>query len=32
MKLLPSFPGHFSLAEWLALAIWLALGLMLRRG
>jgi hypothetical protein len=32
MKLLPFFPGHFSMAEWLALAIWLALGLMLRRG
>jgi basic amino acid/polyamine antiporter, APA family len=27
MKLLPAFPGHFSLAEWIALAIWLALGL-----
>lgn len=26
MKLLPAFPGHFSQAEWLALAIWLALG------
>src|ERR1700692_4002988 len=32
MKLLPFFPGHFSMAEWLALAIWLTLGLMLRRG
>ena len=32
MKLLPVFPGHFSMAEWLALAIWLAMGLMLRRG
>ena len=27
MKLVPAFPGHFSLAEWIALAIWLALGL-----
>jgi len=26
MKLLPGIPGHFSRAEWLALAIWLALG------
>ena len=26
MKLLPAFPGHFSQAEWLALAIWLILG------
>jgi basic amino acid/polyamine antiporter, APA family len=32
MKLLPFFPGHFSMAEWLALAIWLAIGLILRRG
>lgn len=30
MKLLPVFPGHFSVAEWIALAIWLALGLLLR--
>lgn len=29
MKLLPVFPGHFSLAEWIALVIWLALGLLL---
>jgi len=29
MKLLPVFPGHFSHAEWIALAIWLALGLVL---
>jgi APA family basic amino acid/polyamine antiporter len=27
MKLLPMFPGHFSLAEWIALGIWLATGL-----
>ena len=26
MKLLPGVPGHFSMAEWAALAIWLALG------
>jgi len=31
MKLVPVFPGHFSLAEWVALAIWLALGFILRR-
>jgi len=29
MKLLPAFPGHFSQAEWLALAIWLVLGVAL---
>jgi amino acid transporter len=26
MKLLPAFPGHFTQAEWLALAIWLVIG------
>lgn len=26
MKLLPGVPGHFTTAEWLALAIWLVLG------
>jgi basic amino acid/polyamine antiporter, APA family len=26
MKLVPVFPGHFTRAEWVALAIWLALG------
>jgi basic amino acid/polyamine antiporter, APA family len=26
MKLVPKFPGHFSKAEWIALAIWLAIG------
>jgi amino acid transporter len=31
MKLLPAFPGHFSLAEWIALATWLLLGALLRR-
>jgi len=29
MKLLPGVPGHFTTAEWVALAIWLALGLAL---
>ncbi len=27
MKLLPVFPGHFSVREWIALGIWLFLGL-----
>lgn len=31
MKWLPGVPGHFSLAEWVALGIWLALGLILHR-
>jgi APA family basic amino acid/polyamine antiporter len=31
MKLVPIFPGHFSVAEWAALAIWLVLGFLLRR-
>jgi hypothetical protein len=31
MKVVPLFPGHFSLAEWIALAIWLAIGLALHR-
>jgi amino acid transporter len=26
MKLVPKFPGHFSHAEWIALAVWLLLG------
>ena len=26
MKLVPTFPGHFTEAEWIALAIWLVLG------
>jgi APA family basic amino acid/polyamine antiporter len=26
MKLIPKFPGHFSQAEWLALAVWLFIG------
>jgi len=29
MKLFPIFPGHFSMAEWIALGIWLLLGLIL---
>jgi hypothetical protein len=29
MKLFPIFPGHFSVAEWIALGIWLFLGLIL---
>jgi len=29
MKLLPGVPGHFTLAEWVALAMWLALGFLL---
>jgi len=32
MKMVPAFPGHFSSAEWIALAIWLGVGLILRRG
>lgn len=32
MKVLPIVPGHFSLAEWIALGIWLALGAILHRG
>jgi basic amino acid/polyamine antiporter, APA family len=31
MKLLPTFPGHFSVAEWIALSSWLAIGLLLHR-
>src|SRR5258708_1242107 len=26
MKLIPAFPGHFTQAEWIALAVWLVLG------
>lgn len=26
MKILPVFPGHFSLPEWIALVLWLAIG------
>jgi len=31
MKLVPAIPGHFTGAEWAALAVWLAIGLLLRR-
>jgi basic amino acid/polyamine antiporter, APA family len=31
MKWLPVVPGHFTLAEWIALAVWLALGLLMHR-
>lgn len=31
MKLVPAFPGHFTHAEWWALAIWLILGAALHR-
>lgn len=31
MKVLPVVPGHFSNAEWIALAVWLLFGLLLHR-
>src|SRR5262249_25137846 len=31
MKVIPAFPGHFSVPEWIALAIWLAIGVALHR-
>ena len=31
MKIVPAIPGHFTMAEWIALGIWLLLGLALRR-
>src|SRR5262249_17621930 len=31
MKFLPMFPGHFSLAEYVALGVWILIGMMLRR-
>src|SRR5580658_7824093 len=31
MKLIPAFPGHFTQAEWIALAIWLLIGAILHR-
>jgi amino acid transporter len=31
MKWIPGVPGHFTLAEWSALAVWLALGMLLHR-
>jgi hypothetical protein len=30
MKILPVVPGHFTHAEWIALALWLAIGTLLR--
>jgi len=30
MKIVPSFPGHFSRPEWIALAVWLSIGATLR--
>jgi len=30
MKVLPFFPGHFSIAEWIASGIWIGLGVALR--
>jgi putative exporter of polyketide antibiotics len=27
MKVIPKFPGHFTQAEWIALAIWLLIGI-----
>jgi basic amino acid/polyamine antiporter, APA family len=30
MKVLPVFPGHFSLSEWIASGIWIGLGVALR--
>ena len=30
MKVLPAFPGHFSLAEWIVFGIWVGLGLVVR--
>jgi basic amino acid/polyamine antiporter, APA family len=32
MKWLPNVPGHFSVAEWVALGVWLAIGLLFHRG
>ncbi|MGC0778935.1 MAG: APC family permease [Candidatus Acidiferrum sp.] len=31
MKWLPVFPGHFSVAEWMALVAWLVIGLLMHR-
>jgi APA family basic amino acid/polyamine antiporter len=31
MKLVPAVPGHFTGAEWIALAVWLAIGMLLHR-
>jgi len=32
IKAIPAVPGHFTVAEWIAVAIWGALGFALRRG
>src|SRR5262249_15222901 len=32
MKVVPSFPGHFSRPEWIALGVWLTIGAALRLG
>ena len=32
MKVIPKFPGHFSLADWMALAIWLLIGTLMHLG
>ena len=29
MKFIPAVPGHFTTAEWIALAVWLAIGLLM---
>jgi hypothetical protein len=29
MKFIPEIPGHFTTAEWIALAAWLAIGLLM---
>jgi amino acid transporter len=31
MKWLPGVPGHFTVAEWIALGVWLTLGLLMHR-
>jgi amino acid transporter len=31
MKWIPTVPGHFTVAEWIALGVWLALGLLMHR-
>jgi len=31
MKVIPKFPGHFTQAEWIALAIWLLIGIAIHR-
>jgi hypothetical protein len=31
MKFVSVFPGHFTRAEWIALAIWISIGFLLHR-